>query len=194
MKYNLTALRPILVLLLIFSLLLGGLYPSLTLLLGRALFPKQAAGSLVIQDEVTQGSILIGQPFTQAKYFWPRPSATPERPYNASASGASNLAVTNPLFRETVAARVARQRDANPYAHAPVPIDLVTASASGLDPDISLAAAYFQAPRVARARKWREEKVNAIIQKVVAGRQFGILGEPSVNVLRLNLALDDAAP
>jgi K+-transporting ATPase ATPase C chain len=162
--------------------------------LARLLFPHQAAGSLIIKDGRVLGSAWIGQSFSSPGEFWGRPSATLDAagkplPYNAANSGASNLAPSNPVLGKLVQERVAALRAANPQATDPVPVDLVTASASGLDPHISPAAAEFQIPRVARARGLEVERVRALVAAHTEGRQLGCLGEPRVNVLKLNLAL-----
>jgi K+-transporting ATPase ATPase C chain len=159
----------------------------------QVLFPHRANGSLVEVDGRVVGSELIGQQFTSPGYFWSRPSATAPA-YNAAASSGSNLATTSPSLREAVVERVAALREADPGNTSPVPVDLVTASGSGLDPHISPAAAAYQAARVARARGLPVERVRALIAEHTIGRQLGILGEPVVNVLRLNLALDAVAP
>src|SRR5262249_52611888 len=153
-------------------------------------FAHQANGSLIVRDGKTMGSALIGQPFDDPKYFWGRPSATSPFGYNASASGASNLSPTNADLIKTVQGRVDALRAADPGNAAPVPVDLVTASGSGLDPHISPAAALYQVARVARARKMSPSDVEALVQRRTEGRQLGFLGEPRVNVLALNLALD----
>ncbi len=186
--------RPALMLLLALSFITGGLYPALVTGLAQGLFPRQAGGSLILRQGQVAGSELIGQPFDQAGYFWGRPSATTPQPYNASASGGSNLAPTNPALMEAVKARIAALKAADPTASGPVPVDLVTSSASGLDPHISPAAALYQASRVARGRNLSLAKVQALVLAHVEGRQWGILGEPRVNVLALNLALDELAP
>ena len=154
------------------------------------LFPRQAAGSLVSRDGRAIGSSLIGQSFTAPEYFWSRLSATTPQPYNGTASGGSNLGPLNPALLDAVKARIAALRAADPGNSSPVPVDLVTASASGLDPDISLAAAQFQAVRVARVRGLPLARVQALIAAHTAGSLLAVLGEPRVNVLELNLALD----
>jgi len=154
------------------------------------LFPRQANGSIITEAGRAIGSSLIGQPFRDPKYFWPRPSATTPVPYNAAASSGSNLGPTNPALMIAVRERVAVLRAADPENTAPVPVDLVTASASGLDPDISPAAAYYQVRRVARARGVPEKGIRALVGRYTEGRQFGGLGESRVNVLQLNLALN----
>ena len=188
-----TLLRPALVLLVALSLLTGLAYPLAVTGLASALAPSQAGGSLVLRDGRVAGSALLGQPFTSPRYFWGRPSATAPGPYNAGNSGGSNLGPANPALRDAVAARVAALRAADPGNAAPVPVDLVTASGSGLDPHISPAAAYFQLGRVARARAMGEARVRALVQEHTLGPTFGLLGEARVNVLELNLALDAQA-
>ncbi len=178
------------VLLLVFALVTGLFYPSLVTGLGQVVFPHQANGSLLAQDGQVVGSQLIGQPFDDPRYFWGRPSATEPFPYNAAASGGSNLGPLSPDFLVRFWREAAAFQPANPGNTTPIPVDLVTASGSGLDPDISVAAALYQAPRVAQARGWPEEQVRALVWQHVQGRQFGLLGEPRVNVLELNLALD----
>jgi potassium-transporting ATPase KdpC subunit len=184
------ALRPALLLFLLMSVLTGILYPLVVTGIAGLLFPHQAAGSLVNRDGRAIGSSLIGQSFTAPEYFWSRLSATTPQPYNGTASGGSNLGPLNPALLDAVKARIAALRAADPGNSTPVPVDLVTASASGLDPDISLAAAQFQAARVARVRAVPPSRVQALIAAHTAGRLLGVLGEPRVNVLELNLALD----
>ena len=183
-------IRPALTLLAILTLCTGVVYPFAVTGLAQLLFPHQANGSLVVRDEKVIGSELIGQYFDQPKYFWSRPSATSPFPYNAAASSGSNLGPTNPALNEAVKGRVAALRAADPGNDNPVPVDLVTASGSGLDPHISLAAAAFQVRRVARARGLEEGAVERLVMQYTEGRQFGLLGELRVNVLKLNLALD----
>jgi len=186
----LASLRPALVLFLLLTVLTGFLYPLVVTGLAQLLFPARAAGSLVTRDGHAVGSRLIGQSFSDPKYFWSRPSATTPQPYNGTASTGSNLGPLNPALRDAIKPRVAALRGADPRNSAPVPIDLVTASASGLDPEISLAAANYQAARVARARGLAPERVQALIAQHAEGTLLGVLGEPRVNVLELNLALD----
>ena len=186
----LASLRPALVLFLLLTVLTGFLYPLVVTGLAQLLFPARAAGSLVTRDGHAVGSRLIGQSFSDPKYFWSRPSATTPQPYNGTASTGSNLGPLNPALQEAIGSRVAALRAADPGNSAPVPIDLVTASASGLDPEISLAAANSQAARVARARGLAPERVQALIAQHAEGTLLGVLGEPRVNVLELNLALD----
>ncbi|QWF72500.1 potassium-transporting ATPase subunit KdpC [Methylomonas paludis] len=184
-------LRPAAILLLLLSLLTGVAYPALVTALAQWWFPQQANGSLITgkQGEV-QGSALIGQTFTEPRYFWSRPSATGPYGYNAAASSGSNLGPTNPALIEAVAARVQALHDADPTNQAPVPVDLVTASGSGLDPHISLAAAEYQIKRVARLRHISESILRALVAANSEDRQWLVFGEPRVNVLQLNLALD----
>ena len=186
-----TLLRPALVLLLILTLNTGVVYPFVVTGLAAVLFPHQAGGSLLLRDGKPIGSSLIGQSFTEPKYFWSRPSATSPQPYNGLASGGSNLGPLNPALIDAVRARADALHTADPGNTAPVPVDLVTASASGLDPDISVAAANYQAARVARVRGLNVGVVQALIAEHARGRLFGWLGEPRVNVLQLNLALDE---
>jgi K+-transporting ATPase ATPase C chain len=183
-------LKPAAILLAIFTVLTGLLYPVAVTGLAQAFFPSQANGSLLRQGDRIVGSALIGQPFDDPRYFWGRPSATTPFPYNAAASAGSNLGPSNPALARAVQARIAALRVADPDNPQPVPVDLVTASASGLDPHISVAAAMYQAPRVARARGLDAEAVRQLVVQHSEGRQFGILGEPRVNVLKLNLALN----
>lgn len=183
-------LRPALTVFAALSLITGLAYPFLTTGIASAVFPRQAAGSLIEQDGKVVGSALIGQPFTSPQYFWGRPSATAPMPYNAAASGGSNLGPRNPALAEAVQARIAALKAADPDNAAPIPADLVTASGSGLDPHISPAAAAYQADRVARARNLPRSEVDALIQAHTATPWLGVLGSPAVNVLTLNLALD----
>src|SRR6516165_5652599 len=183
-------LRPALSLIIAMTLLLGGIYPLAITGLSKVMFPAQAEGSLLRDGDKLIGSKLIGQNFSDPKYFWGRPSATSPQPYNGTASTGSNLGPLNPALLDAIKPRVAALRAADPGNGAPVPIDLVTASASGLDPEISLAAANYQAPRVARARGLAPERVQALIAQHAEGTLLGVLGEPRVNVLELNLALD----
>ncbi len=187
-------LRPALVLFAALTALTGAAYPLLVTGIGQAAFREQAAGSLVHRGGRPVGSSLIGQNFTGPGHFWGRPSATATMPYNAEASGGSNLGPLNPALSEAVKGRIAALRAADPGNGAPVPVDLVTASASGLDPHISVAAALYQAGRVARARGLAEAQVRQLVERHSEGRWLGWLGEPRVNVLALNLALDGAGP
>ena len=183
-------LRPALVLLVLLSVLTGLVYPLLVTGVGQAVFPRQAAGSLIEQGGVVVGSALIGQNFSAPNHFWGRPSATAPMAYNAAASGGSNQGPLNPALQDAVRDRIAALRAADPGNTAPVPADLVTASSSGLDPHISVAAAQYQAARVARERQLPLAQVQALVQAHTAGRDLAVLGEPRVNVLQLNLALD----
>lgn len=184
-------LRTASVLLGVFTLLTGGLYPLCVTLAAQSLWPEQANGSLVRSGDAAIGSALVGQAFAAPRYFWGRPSATTPGPYNAAASGASNLGPTHPALVSAVQARAAALRAADPaLAARAVPVDLVTASASGLDPDISPASALYQVGRVARARGLPASRVRELVLEHVTQRTFGVLGEPRVNVLALNLALD----
>lgn len=182
-------LKPALLMLALMTVLTGALYPLLVTGLAQG-FSRQAHGSLIVRNGKVIGSELIGQPFSDPRYFWGRPSATSPMPYNAGASSGSNLGPLNPALEDAVKSRIQALRDADPGNTAPIPVDLVTASASGLDPHISPAAARWQAHRVARARGLSEATVMRLIDAHTEGRQFGLLGEPSVNVLALNLALD----
>lgn len=173
------------------TVLTGLVYPALVTGISQVLFPKQANGSLITRNGQVVGSELIGQQFDQPQYFWGRLSATGDHPYNAAASGGSNLGPTNPALETQVADRIAALRAADPGNLQPVPVDLVTASGSGLDPHISIAAARYQAARVARERGLTPEQVAALIDQNTTGRTFGLLGEARVNVLELNLALDE---
>ncbi|MHA6205255.1 potassium-transporting ATPase subunit KdpC [Dyella soli] len=183
-------LRNALMMLLLMTAVTGIAYPLAVTGLAQLLFPSQANGSLIVKDGRPIGSTLIGQSFTEPKYFWGRPSATAPQANNGVASGGSNQGPTNPALADAVKQRIDALRAADPGNKAPVPVDLVTASGSGLDPEISLAAAAYQVPRVARARGLSESQVQALVTLATSGRQFGMLGEPRVNVLQLNLALD----
>lgn len=183
-------LRQSFMLLLVLTVITGVLYPLAATGLSQWMFPHQANGSLIERDGKPIGSALIGQSFTDPRYFWGRPSATSPNPYNASASSGSNQGPTNPALADAVKQRIAALRAADPGNSAPVPVDLVTASGSGLDPEISQAAAQYQLGRVARARGLSGAQVQALVNQSTSGRQLGVLGEPRVNVLRLNLALD----
>ena len=185
-----THLRPAIVSLIMLTALTGLLYPVVVTGIAQVLFPHQANGSLIVKDGKAVGSALIGQPFDDPKYFWGRPSATSPFPNNAGASGGSNLGPTNPALQKAVQDRIEALRSADPGNTTPVPVDLVTASGSGLDPDISPAAAFYQVRRVAKARGLTEDAVRSLVEQHTDGRQFGFLGEPKVNVLKLNLALD----
>jgi K+-transporting ATPase ATPase C chain len=187
-------LRPLFVLFGVLSVVTGLVYPMAVTGAAQALFPQQAAGSLVAKDGKTVGSTLIGQNFSEPGHFWGRPSATGPMPYNAAASGGSNQGPLNPALVDAVKTRVAALRAADPDNTQPVPVDLVTASASGLDPQISPAAARFQVARVARERKLPASQVAALVEQHVETPLLGFIGEPRVNVLQLNLALDTITP
>ncbi len=183
-------LRPSLLMLLVMTVITGVLYPLAVTGLAQAMFPRQADGSLIVRDGHVVGSRLIGQPFDDPRYFWSRPSATSPQPYNGAASGGSNLGPTNPALADAVRQRIAALHAADPGNTQPVPVDLVTASASGLDPEISPAAAQYQLARVARARHLDVARVRQLVAAHTQGRWLGLFGEPRVNVLALNLALD----
>ncbi|MCA8035296.1 MULTISPECIES: potassium-transporting ATPase subunit KdpC [Burkholderia] len=185
-------IRPLVVLFVILTAVTGLAYPAVMTVFGQAVFPSQANGSLIEQNGKVVGSALIGQPFDAPKYFWGRLSATAPMPYNAAGSGGSNLGPLNPSLADQVKARIAALRDAGTDLSKPVPVDLVTASASGLDPEITPAAAAYQVERVAKARNLAPDAVAQLVAANTTGRQFGVLGEPRVNVLKLNLALDAA--
>lgn len=189
-KHMRAQLRIGVVTLALFTLLTGLAYPMAVTGIAQLIFPRQANGSLIERDARVVGSELIGQSFTDPKYFWGRLSATAPFPYNAAASSGSNLGPANPALEEAVRARIEALQSADPGNVSPVPVDLVTASASGLDPHISVAAALYQVPRVARVRSLSEEQVRLLVEQYTQGRQLGFLGEPRVNVLKLNLALD----
>ena len=193
----LAQLRPAMTIFLLLTLMTGAVYPGVVTLVAEVLFAHQANGSVIVVDGKEVGSALIGQQFDDARYFWGRPSATQkddkDLPYNAASSSGSNLGPTNPALHDAVHDRIDALRKAHPEQTGPIPIDLVTASASGLDPHISPAAAEFQVIRVAAARGIKAETVRQLVAAHIEGRTFGVLGEPRVNVLKLNLALD-AAP
>ncbi|MGH7741231.1 MAG: potassium-transporting ATPase subunit KdpC [Candidatus Eiseniibacteriota bacterium] len=185
-----TELRPALLMLLALTLLTGVGYPMVITGIARVAFPRQAEGSLILRDGQTVGSRLIGQNFDAPQYFWGRLSATGPVPYNAAASSGSNYGPLNPALFNAESTRIAALRSADPTASAPVPVDLVTASGSGLDPHLSVAAAEYQVARVARARGLAPDSVRQLIRRHTCGRTWGVLGEPVVNVLELNLAMD----
>lgn len=188
-----TLLRPALTLFVLLSAVTGIVYPVAVTGIAKVLFPDAAEGSLIVENGKPVGSRLIGQNFTDPKYFWGRPSATGPMPYNASASSGSNQGPLNPALKDAIKARIDALKASDPSQTAPIPEDLVTASGSGLDPQISPAAARWQAPRVARIRGLNVAEVNTLIDAHTEGRQLGLLGEPRVNVLVLNLALDRLA-
>ena len=185
-----TLLRPALSVFALLSAITGLAYPLAVTGIAGAVFPEQAAGSLILQDGKPVGSSLIGQNFSDPKHFWGRPSATAPQPYNAAASSGSNQGPLNPALVDAVKGRVEALRAADPGNTAPIPADLVTTSASGLDPHLSPAAALWQAGRVAKARGLPEAQIKALVDAHTEGRQWGLLGEARVNVLKLNLALD----
>jgi K+-transporting ATPase ATPase C chain len=184
-------LRRAIITILMFTVITGLLYPLLVTGLAQVVFPGKANGSLLKKDERVVGSELIGQPFSDPKYFWGRPSATSPFAYNAGASSGSNYGPLNPALLDTVKKRVHDLRAADPQNTQPIPVDLVTASGSGLDPHISVAAARHQISRVARSRGMSAEQVRSLLDQYTEGRQFSFLGEARVNVLELNLALDE---
>lgn len=184
-------IRPAVSMLLVMTLITGIAYPLLATGVAQVLFPHQANGSLIEKDGKPIGSALIGQSFDDPRYFWGRPSATTPQPNNGTASNGSNLGPSNSALRDAVRQRIDALHNADPDSTAPVPVELVTASGSGLDPEISPAAAQYQVARVARVRHLGAEQVQALVAKFTQGRQLGVLGEPRVNVLQLNLALDD---
>ncbi|MFH1817429.1 MAG: potassium-transporting ATPase subunit KdpC [Pseudomonadota bacterium] len=188
-----TLLRPALTLFVLLSAITGVVYPVAVTGIAKVLFPDAAEGSLIVENGKPVGSRLIGQNFTDPKHFWGRPSATGPMPYNAGASSGSNQGPLNPALKDAVKARIDALKASDPSQTAPIPEDLVTASGSGLDPQISPAAARWQAPRVARVRGLSEAEVSRLIDAHTEGRQLGLLGEPRVNVLALNLALDRLA-
>ncbi len=185
-------LKPALALLALLTVVTGGFYPLVVTGVAQGVFPHQANGSLIERDGKVAGSELVGQPFSAPKYFWSRPSATGPVPYNGGASSGSNQGPTNPALEEAVKARIAALKTADPGNPLPIPVDLVTASGSGLDPHISPAAAEYQVGRVARARNLDAAAVRSLVATHTEDRQFGVLGESRVNVLALNMALDRA--
>jgi len=185
-----THIKPALLMLLFFTLLTGVVYPLAVTFSAQLLFPRQANGSLLGTNEQPLGSELIGQAFSRPDYFWGRPSATSPAAYNGGASSGSNQGPTNPALIAAVKARIRVLRDADPSHREAIPVDLVTASASGLDPHISPAAASYQITRIAKARHLSPNSVSDLVSRYTEGRQWGVLGEPRVNVIKLNLALD----
>jgi K+-transporting ATPase ATPase C chain len=185
-------LRPLLILFVLLTVLTGLVYPLVVTGIGKVLFPRQVSGSLLTRNDKVVGSLLISQSFQDPKYFWGRLSATSPMPNNGTASSGSNFGPTNPALLDAVKARIAALRAADPDNMRPVPVDLVTASASGLDPDITPAAALYQVERVARARHLQPQAVRQLVLANVVGPQWGIFGESRVNVLLLNLSLDRA--
>jgi potassium-transporting ATPase KdpC subunit len=183
-------LKPAIIILALLSLVTGVVYPLVVTGIAQLVFPTQANGSLVVKDGKLAGSSLIGQPFDDPKYFWGRLSATAPFAYNAGTSSGSNYGPLNPAFHAAAKARIDALREADPDNKAPIPVDLVTASGSGLDPHISPAAALYQVSRVAKARQLDGARVRLLVESRIEGRQLGVLGEPRVNVLALNLALD----
>ena len=185
-------IRLALVVFALLTLVTGVVYPAITTLIGAVAFHDRVNGSVIEVGGRAVGSHLIGQPFSGPKYFWSRPSATSPQPYNGASSSGSNQGPTNPALEQAVRDRIAALKAADPNNRAPIPVDLVTASGSGLDPHISPAAAEYQVARVARERGASADAVRALVAKATEGRTFGVLGEPRVNVLELNLALDSS--
>ncbi len=185
-------LRTSVLLLLFLTVMTGLIYPLLITAIAQLVFPFQANGSLILKGERVVGSSLIGQPFTDSRYFWSRPSATAPFPYNARSSSGSNLGPLNPALLDAVRQRVGDLKASDSSNAMPIPVDLVTASGSGLDPHISVMAALYQVPRVARTRGLTEERVRSLVGQHTEGRQLGALGEPRINVLLLNMSLDRA--
>ncbi len=184
-------LRPTFISFILLTLITGVFYPLSVTCVAQVLFKEQANGSLIFKNDKAVGSLLIGQQFDDPKYFWGRVSATSPVPYNAAASSGSNYGPMNADFLKGIDTRIKTIKDADPSNTAPIPVDLVTASGSGLDPHISLAAAYYQIPRIGRVRSLSEDKIKEIISRNTQDRFMGILGEPTVNVLKTNLDLDD---
>ncbi len=184
-------IRPALGLFVLFTLIFGIIYPAISTLVIQIIFPSQSQGSLIVKNGNVIGSKLIGQNFTESKYFWGRLSATSPYSYNATASSGSNLGAANPDLLKQVKDRINALKKADPKNTNPIPVDLVTASASGLDPHISPAAAQYQIARVAKARHLSVEEIAKVVSEHTSKRQFGIFGEPTVNVLELNIALDN---
>lgn len=189
-----SVLRPVIVCFSLLTIITGLAYPFAVTGVGQLAFPEQTSGSLIRQGNQIKGSELIGQQFAQPRYFWGRPSATAPFGYNGTASGGSNLGPTNPALKAAVEERIKALHDADPENTAPVPVDLVTASGSGLDPHISPAAAEYQLQRVAKARGLQTKQIRQLITQNTEAPQFGIFGEERVNVLKLNLALDSLKP
>jgi K+-transporting ATPase ATPase C chain len=187
-------IRPVLVLFVALTVITGIVYPLLVTAIGHVAFPRQASGSLIERNGEVVGSAVIGQQFDAPYYFWGRLSATSPMPYNAQSSSGSNLGPTNPALIDEIKGRIDALKAAGTDMSEPVPVDLVTSSASGLDPEISPAAAAYQSARIARARGLTLDQVNELVARYTVGRQFGIFGEARVNVLKLNLALDDLKP
>ena len=183
-------LRPVIMVFIMLSILTGLIYPLIVTGVAQWVFPEKASGSLIRKDGRPAGSALIGQPFDDPKYFWGRLSATPDFPYNSASSSGSNLGPSNPALMKAVKARLEALQKADPGNQSSVPIDLVTSSGSGLDPHISPAAAFYQVARVAHTRGFPKDEVRRLVDQCTESRQWGFLGEPRVNVLRLNLALD----
>ena len=188
-----TQFRPAIVMIIVMTVVTGAIYPLVVTGIAQVAMPQKANGSMIESGGKPVGSELIGQPFSDPKHFWSRPSATSPYPYNASNSSGSNQGPLNPALADAVKDRIKALREADPGNTAPVPVDLVTASASGLDPHISPAAAEYQVGRVAKARNLDPQKVRALVTDATKGRQLGFLGESRVNVLKLNLALDAGA-
>ena len=186
-----TQLRTALLVFLLFTLLTGLVYPLAITVVSHGLFTDQCKGSLIKQNGMVAGSALIGQPFDDPKYFWGRPSATSPTPYNAASSSGSNLSVGNPTQLELIEIRSKKLRDADPENRQAIPVDLLTSSASGLDPHITPAAAHYQCERIARVRKTDPYRLHQLVDLHIDSRQFGLLGQQRVNVLKLNLALDN---
>ena len=186
-------IRPAVILFALLTLVTGIIYPLIVTAIAGVAFPHQAKGSLIMRNGTAVGSELIGQNFSDPKYFWSRPSATAPQPYNGTASSGSNLGPLNPALIDAVKGRIQALQQADPGNKAPLPVDLVTASASGLDPHISIAAAQYQLARVARARGFSVATLQGLLAAHMQGRLAGAVGEPRVNVLELNLALDDLA-
>ncbi len=182
--------RTALIFLVVFTIIVGVIYPLVVTGISQVFFNHQANGSLIVVDGKVIGSEFIGQQFNDPRYFWGRLSATSLEPYNAAASAGSNLGPTNPMLKDEVQARINALKASDPSNTLTIPVDLVTSSGSGLDPDISVAAANYQIPRIARIRGLSLDQVSSLVKRFTSGRQFGFLGEPRVNVLRLNLALD----
>jgi len=190
----LNQIRTSILLLSLFTVLTGVLYPLFVTGVSQLLFPTQANGSLIEQEGLVVGSELIGQSFTDPGYFRGRPSATSPAPYNAAASSGSNLGPSNPVLLDAVRGRVQELHTLNPTQAEPIPVDLVTASGSGLDPHISVQAALYQVPRIARARGISETNLRSLVERNIESRDLGVLGEPRLNVLRLNIALSKSSP